>query len=419
MKVLVVGSGGREHAIVWSLSRSPRVAKIFCAPGNGGIAALAECVDIAATDLDAMTAFAKREAVDLVFVAPDDPLALGMVDRLEAEGIRAFGPLANAAILESSKAFSKGLMQRHGIPTAAYAVFTEMNEALAYSDTQTLPIVIKADGLALGKGVVIADTKEAARDAIRSMMQGHSFGEAGRTVVIEEFMTGEELTVLAFTDGVSIALMPNAKDHKRALDNDAGLNTGGMGAVVPGFCPSAAEEEEWMDKIFRPTMDAMRLEGRPFKGVLYFGLMLTSDGARVVEYNARFGDPEAQAILPLLKTDFLDIVDAVIDGKLDELEIEWAQTASCCVVMASGGYPEHYEKGYEIEGLSDVKNLVFHAGTRLSGGQFVTSGGRVLGVTAMADRLEDALAAAYADVEKIRFKHRQFRTDIGQKVLRR
>ena len=419
MKVLVVGSGGREHAIVWSLSRSPRIGKIFCAPGNGGIAALAECIDIAATDLEAMTAFAKRESIDMVFVAPDDPLAMGLVDRLESEGIRAFGPRANAAILEASKSFSKGLMHRYGIPTAAYAVFTDLEEALAYCDEQTLPIVIKADGLALGKGVVIADTREAARDAIRSMMQDRSFGDAGRTVVIEEFMTGEELTVLAFTDGNAIAVMPNAKDHKRALDADAGLNTGGMGAVVPGYRASASEEAEWMDRIFRPTVEAMRLEGRPFRGVLYFGLMLTADGARVVEYNARFGDPEAQAILPLLKTDFMDIVDAVIDGKLGTLNIEWASTASCCVVMASGGYPSRYEKGYEIDGLSDVKNLVFHAGTRLSGGRLVTNGGRVLGVTAMADSLEDAIASAYADVAKISFSHMHFRTDIGQKALRK
>lgn len=414
MKVLVVGGGGREHAIVWSLSRSARIGRLYCAPGNGGIADLAECVDIAATDLDAMVAFALRESIDLVFVAPDDPLALGMVDRMEAAGIRTFGPRANAAILEASKAFSKDLMRRYGIPTAAYEVFTDLDKALAYADVQPLPIWIKADGLALGKGVIIANTREEARDAIRSMMLDRTFGDAGRTVVIEECMYGPELTVLAFTDGRTIVPMPNSRDHKRAFDNDKGPNTGGMGAIVPGHAATAAEEAEWMDRIFRPTVDAMRAEGRPFKGVLYFGLMLTAQGAKVIEFNARFGDPEAQAVLPLLRTDLLDIVDAVIDERLETLPIEWDSKASCCVVMASGGYPVKYAKGYPIEGLMDAKGLVFHAGTKRTDGRIVTNGGRVLGVTAVSDTLDSAIKAAYADVARIRFKDMHFRTDIGR-----
>ncbi len=414
MRVFVVGGGGREHAIVWSLSKSARIGKLYCAPGNGGIAELAECVDIAATDLDAMVAFALRESIDLVFVAPDDPLALGMVDRMEAAGIRTFGPRANAAFLEASKAFSKDLMRRYGIPTAAYEVFADLEKALAYAEVQPLPIWIKADGLALGKGVIIANTREEARDAIKAMMQDRTFGDAGRTVVIEECMYGPELTVLAFTDGRTIVPMPNSRDHKRAFDNDQGLNTGGMGAVVPGYVATAEEEALWMDRIFRPTVDAMRAEGRPFKGVLYFGLMLTSQGAKVIEYNARFGDPETQAVLPLLRTDFLDIVDAVIDEKLDTLPIEWEQKASCCVVMASGGYPAKYAKGYPIEGLPDVKGLVFHAGTRRVDNQIVTNGGRVLGVTSVSDTLDGAIKAAYADVAVIRFTDMHYRTDIGR-----
>lgn len=419
MKVLVVGGGGREHAIVWSLSKSPRVKTIYCAPGNGGIAALATCIDIKATDLEGMVAFALREAIDLVFVAPDDPLAMGMVDRMETAGVRVFGPRANAAVLEASKAFSKDLMRRYGIPTAAYEVFTELDKALAYVDAQPFPIWIKADGLALGKGVVIANTREEARNAVKSMMLDRTFGDAGRTVVIEECMYGPELTVLAFTDGKTIVPMPNSRDHKRAYDNDKGLNTGGMGAIVPGHVATAAEEAEWMDRIFRPTVDAMYAEGRPFKGVLYFGLMLTAQGARVIEYNARFGDPEAQAILPLLRTDFLDIVEAVIDERLNELTIEWDSKASCCVVMASGGYPEKYQTGYPIEGLEGVHALVFHAGTRKDNDQIVTSGGRVLGVTALAQDLPGAIAAAYADVAHIRFKDMHFRTDIGRSSVAR
>lgn len=419
MKVLVVGGGGREHAIVWSLSKSPRVKTVYCAPGNGGIAALATCIDVKATDLEGMVAFALREAIDLVFVAPDDPLAMGMVDRMETAGVRVFGPRANAAVLEASKAFSKDLMRRYGIPTAAYEVFTELDKALAYVDSQPFPIWIKADGLALGKGVVIVSTREEARNALKSMMLDRTFGDAGRTVVIEECMYGPELTVLAFTDSKTIVPMPNARDHKRAYDNDKGLNTGGMGAIVPGHIATAAEEAEWMDRIFRPTVDAMSAEGRPFKGVLYFGLMLTAQGAKVIEYNARFGDPEAQAILPLLRTDFLDIVEAVIDERLNELTIEWDSKASCCVVMASGGYPEKYQTGYPIEGLEGVHALVFHAGTRKDNDQIVTSGGRVLGVTALAQDLPGAIAAAYADVAHIRFRDMHFRTDIGRSSVAR
>ncbi|MBP7401758.1 MAG: phosphoribosylamine--glycine ligase [Clostridia bacterium] len=417
MKILVVGGGGREHAIVWSLARSPRVSRLYCAPGNGGIAGLAECVDIAATDLDGMTSFALREAIDLVFVAPDDPLALGMVDRMESAGLRVFGPHANAAAIESSKVFSKGLMRKYGIPTAAYGVFTDLGQALEYVGTQPLPVVVKADGLALGKGVVIARTHEEAREAVCGMMRDGAFGDAGRTVVIEEYMTGPELTVLAFTDGTTVVPMPNARDHKRANDNDEGLNTGGMGAVVPGHVPAEGEEAAWMDRIFQPTVDALRAEGRPFKGVLYFQLMLTPNGAKVIEYNARFGDPEAQAVLPLLRTDFLDIVDAVIDRRLDRIDVEWEPKASCCVVMASGGYPASYRKGYEVFGLGEVHALVFHAGTRKEGNRILTNGGRVLGVTAVADSLREAVDAAYADVARIRFQDMHVRSDIGRTTL--
>lgn len=415
MDILVVGSGGREHAIVWALSKSPRVNRLYCAPGNGGIASLAQCVDIAATDLDGMTAFARETGVDLVFVASDDPLALGMVDRMEEAGIRAFGPRAQAAALESSKAFSKDLMKRYGIPTAAYAVFSQLEEALSYVETHPLPLVVKADGLALGKGALIARTRDEARDAVRSMLEGHAFGAAGATVVIEEYMEGDELTVMVFTDGETVVPMPCARDHKRAFDGDKGLNTGGMGAIVPGHRATEAERKEWMDLIIRPTVDAMRAEGRRFQGVLYCELMLTPLGPRVIEFNARFGDPEAQAVLPLLRTDLVEIVEAVIDRRLNEIAVEWDSSESCCVVMASGGYPEKYQKGYEITGLDEVEALVFHAGTRRESDRIVTNGGRVLAVTALAEHLEDAIAAAYREVAKIHFRDRHFRTDIGHR----
>ncbi len=417
MNVLVVGGGGREHAICWALSKSPRVDKIYCAPGNGGIASVAQCVDISATDIDGMVKFAKENPVELVMVAPDDPLALGMVDAMEKEGLRAFGPHANAAIIESSKIFSKNLMSKYGIPTAKYAVFTEMEPAIEYVRSQGAPIVVKADGLALGKGVVVASSTEEAEEAVRSMMGDRKFGDSGSRIVIEECMTGPEVTVLAFTDGKTIVPMLSSQDHKRAYDNDRGPNTGGMGA----FCPSPKYTPEIADycmkNIFRPTIDAMNSEGRTFKGVIYFGLMLTPDGPRVVEYNARFGDPETQPVLSMLDTDILDIFEAVIDERLDQVDIKWKPGAACCVVMASGGYPVAYEKGFEISGLGNVPEdiTVFHAGTKLAEGKYLTSGGRVLGVTAVAPTLDGAIEKAYSGVSEISFKDAHFRKDIGRK----
>lgn len=416
MKILVIGGGGREHAIVHTLGKSARAPRIFCAPGNGGISDEAVCVPIAATDLKAVVDYAKKEAFDLVVVAPDDPLALGLVDELEAAGVRAFGPRKNAAVIESSKAFSKELMRKYGIPTAKYEIFSDMAAALDHVRACGAPIVVKASGLALGKGVVVAQTVSEAEAAVRSMMEDKKFGESGATVVIEECMTGEEVTVLAFTDGSAIVPMLSSRDHKRAFDNDEGPNTGGMGAYCP--CPDYTPEtaEFCMERIFRPTIDAMAKEGRPFKGVLYFGLMMTPEGPRVVEYNARFGDPEAQAVLSLLETDLLDVFDAVIDGKLGELEIKWKPGASCCVVMASGGYPVGHKTGYEISGLGDIPEgaFVFHAGTRLEGGKHLTSGGRVLGVTAVAADLASAADRAYEAVSHISFKDAHYRRDIGR-----
>ena len=417
MKILVIGGGGREHAIVHALRRSKRVSEVYCAPGNGGIAQEAVCVPIKATDTDALADYAAQEGFDLVMVAPDDPLALGLVDKLEARGIRAFGPHANAAIIESSKAFSKGLMQKYNIPTARWAVFSEAEAALAYIREQGAPIVVKADGLALGKGVVVAQTVQEAEDAVRMMMLEGKFGQSGATVVIEECMVGPEVTVLAFTDGKTVVPMLSSQDHKRAYDGDQGPNTGGMGAFCPSpkYTPEIAER--CMQTIFLPTINALRAEGRPFKGVLYFGLMLTADGPKVVEYNARFGDPETQPILSMLETDLVDIFDAVIDEKLDTLDIRWKPGAACCVVMASGGYPVAYKSGYEITGLGDVPAdvFVYHAGTKQEDGVFKTAGGRVLGVTAVADDLPAAIARAYAGTEKIRFTDEHHRTDIGKK----
>ncbi len=416
MKVLVIGSGGREHAIVWKLKQSPRISKLYCAPGNGGIAGLAELVPIRATDLDNLVDFAKREQIDLVFVAPDDPLALGLVDAMEEAGIRAFGPRRSAAVIEASKAFSKDLMRRYHIPTARYSTFTDLDAAYAHIDQSGLPIVVKADGLALGKGVIIAGTRAEARQAVHGMMAEAAFGQAGRTVVIEEFLTGPELTVLAFTDGRTVRPMVSSRDHKRALDHDRGLNTGGMGAIAPGADLSPETWQIMQDTIFQPTIDAMRAEGRLFRGVIYFGLMLTPDGPKVIEYNARFGDPEAQAVLPLLETDLLDIIEAILDNRLARQEIIWKKACSCCVVMASGGYPGQYKTGYPIEGLTKVSPacLVFHAGTRLDEGRILTAGGRVLGVTALAADLPAAIRQAYADVGQIHFQDMHFRTDIGQ-----
>lgn len=416
MKVLVVGGGGREHAICHALSKSAKVDKIWCAPGNGGIASIAECVDITATDIEKMVAFAKENKPDLVMVAPDDPLALGMVDALEDAGIRAFGPHKNAAIIEGSKSFAKDLMHKYNIPTANYAVFEESSKAIEYIKEQGAPIVVKADGLALGKGVTVAMTEEDAINAVKDAMDGGAFGSAGARVVIEEFLTGPEVSVLAFTDGKTIKTMPSAQDHKRAYDHDKGPNTGGMGAFSPSRMYTDEIAKTCMDTIFRPTIDAMAKEGRTFKGVIYFGLMLTPKGPKVIEYNARFGDPETQAVLSRLETDIFDIFNAVIDGTLENIDIKWSDNAACCVCMASGGYPAKYEKGKVITGLDSVTDsMVYHAGTKLSDGVMVTNGGRVLGVTANAKTLDEAIKKAYADVKKIHFDGVHFRTDIGVK----
>lgn len=416
MKVLVVGGGGREHAICWKLAQSPKVTELYCAPGNGGIAQVSTCVPIKATDVDAMVVWAKEQAVDFVMVAPDDPLALGMVDALEAAGIPAFGPRKNAAIIEASKAFSKELMRKYHIPTAKYETFTDLDAALNYIDAQGAPIVVKADGLALGKGVIVAATVEEAKAAARDMMEGGKFGASGATVVIEECMTGPEVTVLAFCDGEHIVPMPSSQDHKRAYDGNKGPNTGGMGAISPSpnYTPEVAKR--CMEEIFLPTVAALKNEGRPFQGVLYFGLMLTPDGPKVVEYNARFGDPECQAVLSLLESDLLDILLACREGTLDTLDIRWRDEAACCLVLASGGYPLAYQKGYPITGLDEAGQTatVFHAGTAQKDGQLVTAGGRVLGVTATGKDLNAAIDAAYAAASHIHFQDVHFRTDIGR-----
>ncbi len=418
LKILVVGGGGREHAVVWALAKSPRVGQLYCAPGNGGISTQAVCVDLAATDLDGMVAFACAQQIDLVFVAADDPLALGMVDRMEAAGIRAFGPHAQAARIEASKAYAKDLMSRYGIPTARYAVFTQLDAALAYVQEHSLPLVVKADGLALGKGALIAHSREQAETAVHAMLTDRAFGEAGAKVVIEEYMEGEELTVMVFTDGQTIVPMPCARDHKRVYNQDQGLNTGGMGAFVPGHRATDDEQRAWMEQIIRPTIDALRIENCRFKGVLYFELMLTAQGARVIEYNARLGDPEAQVVLPLLRSDLVDIMEAVIEERLDQIAVDWEPLEACCVVMASGGYPEQYDTGFEIHGLEAVEGIVFHAGTRHEGSRFLTNGGRVLAVTALASQLDDAVAAAYRDLAHIRFRGQHYRTDIGKRRSR-
>lgn len=417
MKILVVGGGGREHAIVHALAKSPKVDKLYCAPGNGGIASEAVCLPIKATDVNGMVKFSIESGIDYVVVAPDDPLALGMVDALEAAGIPAFGPRKNAAVIEASKAFSKNLMKKYNIPTAKYDIFTDIDKALAYIDEQGAPIVVKADGLALGKGVVVAQTVDEAKDAVRSMMEDKKFGEAGARVVIEECMTGPEVTCLCFADGEHLSPMLSSQDHKRAYDFDKGPNTGGMGAFAPSpkFTPEL--QKLCMETIFMPTMRAMRAEGRPFKGCLYFGLMLTPGGPRVIEYNSRFGDPETQPILSLLKTDLLDVMMACTDGTLDKINVEWESGAACCIVMASGGYPVEYKKGYEISGLDSVPSgiFVYHAGTKKDGDKYLTDGGRVLGVTAKAGTLQEAVAKAYDAVKFISFKDAHYRTDIGKK----
>lgn len=417
MKILVVGGGGREHTILWKLAQSPKKPELYCAPGNGGISQIATCVDIAATDIESMVAFAKREKMDLVVVAPDDPLAMGMVDALEAEGIRAFGPRQNAAIIEASKAFSKELMKKYHIPTAEYETFSDAEQALEYVKTAKIPLVVKADGLALGKGVLICKTRQEAEQAVRQVMLDKAFGAAGNTVVIEEFLEGPEVSVLTFTDSHTILPMASAQDHKRARDNDEGLNTGGMGTFspTPKYTPEIQQQVE--QEIILPTVDALNAEGRPFKGVIFFGLMLTKDGPKLLEYNARFGDPEAQSVLFRMKNDLLEIFEAVIEERLSEITLEFEPGAAVCVVMASGGYPEHYEKGKEISGLDEVSDgvVVFHAGTKLENGKFYTSGGRVLGVVAKGEDMQAARKMAYENVEKIHFEGAQYRKDIGIK----
>lgn len=417
MKILVVGSGGREHTILWKLAQSPKKPELYCAPGNGGISELATCVDIAATDIENMVRYAKEEAMDLVVVAPDDPLALGMVDALEAEGIRAFGPNKAAAIIEASKAFSKELMKKYNIPTADYATFTDAKQALCYVSTAKIPLVVKADGLALGKGVLICKTRQEAEDAVRQVMLDKAFGSAGNTVVIEEFLEGPEVSVLTFVDSHTLLPMQSAQDHKRARDNDEGLNTGGMGTFSPSAKYTPEIQAQVEREILLPTVAALNAEGRPFKGVIFFGLMLTKDGPKLLEYNARFGDPEAQSVLFRMKNDLLEVFEAVIDERLAEVKLEFEEGAAVCVVLASGGYPEHYEKGKEIFGLEDVSPevMVFHAGTKKENGKFYTSGGRVLGVVAKGRDMETARKIAYENVEKIRFEGAQYRKDIGIK----
>ncbi len=421
MKILVIGGGGREHAIVKKLHESKYAPELYCAPGNGGISEIATCLPIKATDLDGIIKIVDEHKFDLVFVAPDDPLMLGTVDALEKMGVRAFGPRQCAAIIEGSKVFSKELMKKYKIPTANYEVFEDAENALEYIRTQNdYPTVIKADGLALGKGVIIAKDYAEAEDAVKSIMCDKVFGESGSRVVIEEFLTGPEVSVLAFTDGKTIVPMVSAQDHKRALDNDEGLNTGGMGAFSPSKNYTKEVADECFKTIFKPTMDAMNSENRTFKGVIYFGLMLTPKGPKVIEYNARFGDPETQAVLPRLKTDFVDIINAVIDEKLDSLEIEWDDGAAVCIVLASGGYPQKYESGKEITGLdSEVFNaddlFVYHAGTKVENGKFYTAGGRVLGVTATGKDLDEAIAKSYKALKNINFEKMHYRNDIGRK----
>lgn len=416
MKILVVGGGGREHTIIWKLRQNPEVTEIHCAPGNGGIADMAVCVPIKATDIAGLVDYSKKERFDLVVVAPDDPLYMGLVDALRKEGIRAFGPTAAGARLEGSKVYAKSLMKKYGIPTAQYEVFSDYAPACAYVRTCALPTVVKADGLALGKGVIICNTADEAKEALDTIMVSKKFGDAGSRVVIEEYMEGPEVSVLAFCDGKTIRPMASAQDHKRVFDNDKGPNTGGMGTFSPSPKYTDAVRAEVEEKIIRRTVDALLKEGVEFKGVLYFGLMLTKDGPKLLEYNARFGDPEAQVVLPRMKNDLLNVMDAVIDGRLDEITLEWDERSAVCVVMASGGYPGSYPKGKTITGLEHVDNaVVFHAGTAKQDGSYVTAGGRVLGVTALGKDIAEAREKAYAEVSKIQFEGAQYRTDIGIK----
>lgn len=421
MKVLVIGGGGREHAICWKLSKSPKVDELYCAPGNAGIAEVAKCVDIGVMDFEKMADFAKKEAFDLVVVGPDDPLAGGIVDVLEEKGLRVFGPRKNAAILEGSKAFSKDLMKKYGIPTAAYETFDTPEAALKYLETAPVPIVLKADGLALGKGVLICNTREEAKEGVKTLMLDKQFGHAGDRIVVEQFMTGREVSVLSFVDGKTVKIMTSAQDHKRAKDGDQGLNTGGMGTFSPSPFYTKEVDEFCKKYIYQATVDAMKAEGREFKGIIFFGLMLTADGPKVLEYNARFGDPETQVVLPRMKNDIVDVFEACVDGTLDQIDLQFEDNAAVCVVLASDGYPEHYEKGKKITGLENFKDkdgyYVFHAGSKFDAeGNILTNGGRVLGVTATGKDLKEARANAYKATEWIHFENKYMRHDIGHAI---
>ena len=421
MKILVVGSGGREHAIVWKIAQSPKVDKIYCAPGNGGIGECAECVDIGAMEFERLAAFAKEKEIDLTVIGMDDPLCGGIVDVFEREGLRVFGPRKNAAILEGSKAFSKDLMKKYGIPTAAYEVFTDPEQAMAYLETAKFPIVLKADGLALGKGVLICGSLEEAKAGVKTLMLDKQFGSAGDEIVIEEFMTGREVSVLSFVDGQTIRIMTSAQDHKRSKDGDQGLNTGGMGTFSPSPFYTAEVDAYCREHIYQKTVDAMRAEGREFKGIIFFGLMLTADGPKVLEYNARFGDPETQVVLPRMKNDIVEVFEACVDGTLDQVELEFEDNAAVCVVLASDGYPEKYEKGLPISGLERFAGktdyFVFHAGTKRDGdGRILTNGGRVLGVTATGADLKEARKKAYEATEWVEFANKYMRHDIGKAI---
>lgn len=421
MNILVVGSGGREHAIVTSVAKSPRADKIYCAPGNAGIAALAECVPIGAMEFEKLVAFAKEKAIDFTIIGMDDPLVGGIVDAFEAEGLKVFGPRKNAAILEGSKVFSKDLMKKYNIPTAGYENFSSAEEALKYLETAKMPIVLKADGLALGKGVLICNTLEEAKAGVKEIMEDKKFGTAGNTMVVEEFMTGREVSVLSFVDGKTIKIMSSAQDHKRAKDGDQGLNTGGMGNFSPSPFYTKEVDEFCQKYIYQATVDAMAAEGRPFTGVIFFGLMLTEEGTKVLEYNARFGDPEAQVVLPRMKNDILDVMEACVDGRLDTIDLQFEDNAAVCVVLASDGYPVAYEKGFEITGLEQFDGkedyYCYHAGTKLSeDGKIVTNGGRVLGITACGRDLKEARAKAYEAVEWVDFENKYMRHDIGKAI---
>ncbi len=417
MKIMIIGGGGREHAIVKKIKENKEVEKIYALPGNGGMSFDCECVDIGAKDIDAIVEFARANGIDYAIVAPDDPLVLGCVDALEKVGVECFGPRACAAIIEGSKVFSKNLMKKYGIPTAAYEVFDDMATALEYLENAPIPTVIKADGLALGKGVIIAMTREEARAAVKSIMEDKQFGSSGDHIVIEEYLSGPEVSVLAFTDGKCVKPMVSSMDHKRAGDNDTGLNTGGMGTVAPNPYYTDKIAEECMQRIFLPTIDAMNKEGRTFKGCLYFGLMLTENGPKVIEYNCRFGDPETQVVLPLLDSDLLTVMMATTRGTLAQTEVKWKNAHACCLIMASKGYPESYEKGYELTIPSDVASDVYVAGAKLQDGKLLTNGGRVLGITSVSDSLEEAISLSYKKAENVRFDNAYYRTDIGKKAL--